>query len=323
MYFCIHKLRLPNKKGEIMAVTAAMVKELRQMTNAGMMDCKKALTETNGGMEAAVERRRTKGLSSAAKKAGRVASEGAISIEISDDHRKGTIAEINSETDFVAQNDNFKALVKKATRHIHCSTATTVEDLLETEIDGTKFDEFLKGEIAKIGENIVTRRFVTIDAGENGVVEGYIHGNGKVGVMIAAKCDSDKTCEAVRPTLKNIAMHIAAMNPAYLDEEAVPAQVIEKEKEIAIEQLKKEGKPEQIWDKILPGKIKRFLKDNTLVNQPFVMDDKKTVGQVLDEAAKESDGTAKIVEFIRFELGEGIEKKEEDFAAEVAAQMGK
>ena len=306
-----------------MAVTAAMVKELRQMTNAGMMDCKKALTETNGDMEAAVEWLRKKGLSSAAKKASRVASEGTISIEISDDHRKGTIAEINSETDFVAQNDNFKALVKKATRHIHCSTATTVEDLLETEIDGTKFDEFLKGEIAKIGENIVTRRFVTIDAGENGVVEGYIHGNGKVGVMIAAKCDSDKTCEAVRPTLKNIAMHIAAMNPAYLDEEAVPAQVIEKEKEIAIEQLKKEGKPEQIWDKILPGKIKRFLKDNTLVNQPFVMDDKKTVGQVLDEAAKETDGTAKIVEFIRFELGEGIEKKEEDFAAEVAAQMGK
>ncbi|WP_456452685.1 translation elongation factor Ts [Hydrogenimonas sp.] len=307
----------------MMAVTAAMVKELRQMTNAGMMDCKKALTETNGDMEAAVEWLRKKGLSSAAKKAGRIASEGAISIEISDDHRKGTIAEINSETDFVAQNDNFKSLVKKATRHVHCSTATTVEDLLQTEIDGTKFEEFLKGEIAKIGENIVMRRFVTIDAGENGTVEGYIHGNGKVGVLVAAKCDSDATCEAIRPTLKNIAMHIAAMNPAYLDEEAVPAEVIEKEKEIAIEQLKKEGKPEKIWDKILPGKIKRFLKDNTLVNQPFVMDDKKTVGQVLDEAAKAAGGTAKIVEFIRFELGEGIEKKEEDFAAEVAAQMGK
>lgn len=306
-----------------MAVTAAMVKELRQMTNAGMMDCKKALTETNGDMDAAVEWLRKKGLSSAAKKAGRVASEGAISIEISEDSRKGTIAEINSETDFVAQNDNFKALVKKATRHIHCSTAVTVEDLLETEIDGTRFEEFLKGEIAKIGENIVARRFVTVDAGENGVVEGYIHGNGRVGVLVAAKCDSDKTCEAVRPTLKNIAMHIAAMNPAYLDEDAVPAEVIEKEKEIAIEQLKKEGKPENIWDKILPGKIKRFMKDNTLVNQPFVMDDKKTVGEVLNASAKEAGGTAKIVEFIRFELGEGIEKKEEDFAAEVAAQMGK
>ena len=306
-----------------MAVTAAMVKELRQMTNAGMMDCKKALTETNGDMDSAVEWLRKKGLSSAAKKAGRVASEGAISIEISEDSRKGTIAEINSETDFVAQNDNFKALVKKATRHIHCSTATTVEDLLETEIDGTRFEEFLKGEIAKIGENIVARRFVTVDAGENGVVEGYIHGNGRVGVLVAAKCDSDKTCEAVRPALKNIAMHIAAMNPAYLDEDAVPAEVIEKEKEIAIEQLKKEGKPENIWDKILPGKIKRFMKDNTLVNQPFVMDDKKTVGEVLNASAKEAGGTAKIVEFIRFELGEGIEKKEEDFAAEVAAQMGK
>jgi len=306
-----------------MAVTAAMVKELRQMTNAGMMDCKKALTETNGDMDAAVEWLRKKGLSSAAKKAGRVASEGAISIEISEDSRKGTIAEINSETDFVAQNDNFKALVKKATRHIHCSTATTVEDLLKTEIDGTRFEEFLKGEIAKIGENIVARRFVTVDAGENGVVEGYIHGNGRVGVLVAAKCDSDKTCEAVRPALKNIAMHIAAMNPAYLDEDAVPAEVIEKEKEIAIEQLKKEGKPENIWDKILPGKIKRFMKDNTLVNQPFVMDDKKTVGEVLNASAKEAGGTAKIVEFIRFELGEGIEKKEEDFAAEVAAQMGK
>ena len=306
-----------------MAVTAAMVKELRQMTNAGMMDCKKALTETDGDMDAAVEWLRKKGLSSAAKKAGRVASEGAISIEIGKDYRKGTIAEINSETDFVAQNDNFKALVKKATNHIHCSLATTVEDLLQTEIDGTKFEEFLKGEIAKIGENIVTRRFVTVNAGENGTVEGYIHGNGKVGVLVAAKCDSDKTCEAIRPILKNIAMHIAAMNPAYLNEDAVPAEVIEKEKEIAIEQLKKEGKPENIWDKILPGKIKRFLKDNTLVNQPFVMDDKKRVGEVLNAAAKEAGGTAKIVEFIRFELGEGIEKKEEDFAAEVAAQMGK
>ena len=306
-----------------MAVTAAMVKELRQMTNAGMMDCKKALTETNGDMEAAVEWLRKKGLSSAAKKAGRIASEGAISIELSDDYRKGTIAEINSETDFVAQNDNFKALVKKAIHHIHCSTATTVEDLLQTEIDGVKFDEFLKAEIAKIGENIVTRRFSKIDAGENGTVEGYIHSNGKVGVLIAAKCDSDETCKAVHPTLRNIAMHIAAMNPAYLDEEAVPSEVIEKEKEIAIEQLKKEGKPENIWDKILPGKIKRFMKDNTLVNQLFVMDDKKMVGQVLEDAAKEVGGTAKIVEFIRFELGEGIEKKEEDFAAEVAAQMGK
>jgi elongation factor Ts len=291
-----------------MAVTAAMVKELRQMTNAGMMDCKKALTETNGDMEAAVEWLRKKGLSSAAKKAGRIASEGAISIEISDDRRKGTIAEINSETDFVAQNDNFKALVKKATLHVHCETADTVEDLMQTTIDGTTFEEFLKGEIAKIGENIVMRRFITVDAGENGTVEGYIHGNGKVGVLIAAKCDSDATCEAIRPTLKNIAMHIAAMNPQYLDEEAVPAEVIEKEKEIAIEQLKKEGKPEKIWDKILPGKIKRFLKDNTLVNQPFVMDDKKTVGEVLEEAAKAAGGSAKIVEFIRYELGEGIEK---------------
>lgn len=304
-----------------MAVTAAMVKELRGRTNAGMMDCKKALVATQGDMDEAVEWLRKKGLSSAAKKAGRIASEGLVAVELSEDKKKATISEVNSETDFVAQNDNFKSLVGKATRHIHCSDVASVEDLLVTDFEGSRFEEFLKGEISKIGENIVVRRFVTMTVGENMTTAGYVHGNGKVAVIVAAKCDSEATCGAVNTMLRNIAMHIAAMNPLYLDEASVPADVIAKEQEIAKAQLKKEGKPEAMWDKIIPGKLKRYYKDYTAVNQSFVMDDKLSVQQALDRVAKDAGGKAELVEFVRFELGEGIEKKEDDFAAEVAAQM--
>ncbi len=304
-----------------MAISAAEVKKLREITGAGMMDCKKALQEAEGDMDKAVEILRKKGIAKAAKKADRVASEGAVTVEISDDFKCATISEINSETDFVAQNDNFKELVKKATRHIHVTSPEGVEDLLQTEIDGVKFEEFMKAQIAKIGENIVVRRFDRICLEGNGVVNGYLHMGGKIGVIVAATCDKPEVCDSIKELLKDIAMHIAAMNPKYLDESAVPQNVLEKEAEIARAQLAKEGKPENIIEKIIPGKIKKFIEENTLLGQKFVKDDKKSVKEVLEAAAKAAGGSAKIVEFVRYELGEGIEKKQDDFAAEVAAQM--
>jgi len=304
-----------------MAVSAAEVKKLRTMTGAGMMDCKKALQEAQGDMDKAVEILRKKGMAKATKKADRIASEGAVTVEISDDFKCATISEINSETDFVAQNDNFKELVKKATKHIHVTAPESVEDLLQTEIDGVKFEEFMKAEIAKIGENIVVRRFDKICVEGSGVVNGYLHMGGKIGVIVAATCENGEVCDAIKDLLKDIAMHIAAMNPKYLDESAIPESVIDKEKEIAKAQLEKEGKPANIIEKIIPGKIKKFVEENTLLGQKFVKDDKKSVKQVLDETAKAAGGTVKIIQFVRYELGEGIEKKQEDFAAEVAAQM--
>ena len=304
-----------------MAITAAQVKELRERTGAGMMDCKKALQEAGGDMEKAIEILRKKGIAKAAKKADRVASEGTIAVEVSEDGKCATIVEVNSETDFVAKNENFKALVEKVKGHIAASEVKTVEELYATTIDGVTFEEYMKEEIAKIGENIVVRRFDRICVDGPGAVAGYLHMGGKIGVIVAAACDSEKTCEAIRPLLKDIAMHIAAMNPKYLDEAAIPADVIEKEKEIAAAQLEKEGKPANIIEKIIPGKIKKFVEENTLLGQKFVKDDKKSVQQILEEAAKAVGGTAKIIKFVRYELGEGIEKKQDDFAAEVAAQM--
>ncbi len=304
-----------------MAISAAQVKELRQRTGAGMMDCKKALQEANGDMDKAIEILRKKGIAKAAKKADRVASEGTIAVEISPDNKCATIAEVNSETDFVAQNENFKALVEKVKGHIATAGVESVEELYKTEIDGATFEEYMKAEIAKIGENIVVRRFDKLCVEGPGVVNGYLHMGGKIGVVVAATCDKEETCGAIKDFLKDVAMHIAAMNPKYLDAESVPVEVVEKEKEIAAAQLEKEGKPANIIEKIIPGKIKKFMEENTLLGQKFVKDDKKTVEQALNEAAEAAGGSAKIVGFIRYELGEGIEKKEEDFAAEVAAQM--
>lgn len=304
-----------------MAVTAAMVKELRTATDAPMMDCKKALTECEGDFEKAAEWLREKGISKAAKKADRVAAEGAIGLKVSDTFAAATIVEVNSETDFVAKNEGFQKLLGTTTHQIFTTGVETVEALNESDYEDNKFSEHFTESVARIGEKIEVRRFVTLNAGENGVVNGYLHSNGRVGVIIAAECDSKKTAEAVAPMLKNIAMHVAAMNPKYLNEEAVPADVIAKEEEIAKVQLLEEGKPENMIDKIVPGKIKRFMADNTLVNQKFVMDDKLTVAQALAAEAKTHGGTAELVQFIRLEVGEGIEKKADDFAAEVAAQI--
>ena len=295
------------------------IKKLREMTDAGMMDCKQALSATDGDMEAAVEWLRKKGLGAAAKKADKVAAEGAISMKIED--HKGIMIEINSQTDFVAKNDKFQAFANEVINHAFDNGLNSAEEILESEFNGENFSEYLALQISTIGENLVIRRVAVIEGNDNVAINGYVHANGRVGVLVAAECEDAQACDAVKEALKNVAMHAAAMNPQYLNEEAVPAEVIEKEKEIAKEQLIKEGKPENILEKILPGKIKRFLQDNTLENQKFVMDDKISVAQYVSNIAKEAGSNAKLVDYIRFELGEGIEKVEEDFAAEVAKQM--
>jgi len=283
------------------------IKRLREITDAGMMDCKQALAATDGDMEKAQEWLRKKGLGAAAKKADKVAAEGVVAVTTAGN--KAFMVEINSQTDFVAKNEKFQSFVAEVLEHIAANDFDTVEEVNASEINGQPFADYLALQIATIGENLVVRRYAKIVS--DGSLGSYVHANGKVGVIVSSNA------EGVEGELKNIAMHAAAMSPKYLNEADVPAEVLEKEKEIAKEQLLKEGKPEAILEKILPGKIKRFLQDNTLENQKFVMDDKISVGKYLENANKD----AKITEFVRFELGDGIEKVEEDFAAEVAKQM--
>lgn len=354
-----------------MAVTAAMVKELRQATDAPMMDCKKALTECDGDFEKATEWLRDRGVSKAAKKADRVAAEGSLGIKVADTFASASLVEVNAETDFVAKNDGFQALVGNTVAQIFTTGVSSVDELHETGYATGKFSEYFTEQVARIGEKIEVRRFVTLNAGENGVVNGYVHSNGRVGVVIAATCDSVKTAEAIAPTLKNISMHAAAMKPKVLsytefDTDFIEAETVGRieaikneneelarlgkplknvpqyismaqltdavmaDAETAIkEELKAEKKPEKIWGKIIPGKLDRFVSDNTtldkelaLLDQVYVLDDSMSVKEALDAAAKAAGGTAEIVEYIIYELGEGLEKKTEDFAAEVAAQMG-
>ncbi len=303
-------------------VTAAMVKELREKTGAGMMDCKKALVEANGDEEKAVEILRKKGLAKAAKKADRNAAEGRIEVYITPDMKKGSIVEVNCETDFVAKTDEFVEFVSETVRTINAENITDIEKLNKTSFGEGTFEEELKVKIAKIGENIVVRRMATITAPENGIVNGYIHAGGKVGVLVAAECDKPETCEAIKDTLKDIAMHIAAMKPQYLNPESVPADVIEKEKEIAKAQLLKEGKPENVVEKIIPGKIKKFYQETCLTEQEYVKAEKKeNVAEALSKAAKAAGGNAKLVDFIRFEVGEGLVKNACNMADEVAEAL--
>jgi len=353
-----------------MAVTAAMVKELRGATDAPMMDCKKALTESDGDFEKAKEWLKERGISKAAKKADRVAAEGSLGIHIADTYASAVLVEINSETDFVAKNDRFKALVATTSKQIFEKSSVSVDELHESGYEGKKFSEFFTEEVARIGEKIEVRRFVTLNAAKNGVVNGYVHANGRVGVIVAAQCDSEKVAELMAPMLKNIAMHAAAMKPKVLSykdfdanyvaqETAGRIEAIKKENEelsrlkkplknipqfisqsqlsdevlataeaTIKEELKAEGKPEKIWDKIIPGKLERFIADNTsldkeqaLLDQNFVMDDSLSVAAAVSKEAKKHGGTCEIVEFVLYELGEGIEKVVDDFAAEVAAQM--
>ena len=290
-------------------VTASLVKELREKTGAGMMDCKKVLTETDGDMEKAIELLRERGIAKAAKKSGRVAAEGLVEAYISDDGKVGAIVEVNSETDFVGKNEEFKTFVKNVAKQVVEKNPKDVEDLLNQEAifeAGKTVNEALVGKIATIGENLSIRRFARFES--KGLLESYIHGDGKIAVLInMAKGDKE--------VAKDLCMQIAAARPEYLNEQSVPAERVEKEKEILKVQTMNEGKPEAIAEKIVQGRIRKFFEEICLVDQVFVKDSNMKVSELL----KQKD--AEVVEFARFEKGEGIEKKEENFAEEVMNQL--
>jgi elongation factor Ts len=343
--------------------TPKLIKELREKSGAGMLDCKNALNECDGNIDEAMKFLRESGLAKAAKKAGNVAAEGLITILVNDDSTKATMTEINSQTDFVAKNDQFIALTNEVTSHVQAEGCSEKEELLKTTINGVNFEEYLNSKIATIGENIVARKMATISS-DNGVVNGYVH-LGKVGVILAATC-AEGAKDKTKDILKKVAMHAASMKPTVISYKDLAPEFIESENKAIIadieklneelvrlgkplknipefvsktqltdeaiaaaeakmkEELLAEGKPEKIIGNIVKGKIARWIEDNTqldkthaLLSQTYVMDDSMTV----EQAIKACDESIEIVEYVRFELGEGIEKKEEDFAAEVAAQM--
>ncbi len=288
-----------------MAITASLVKELRERTGAGMMECKKALVECDGDIEAAADLMRKSGAAKADKKAGRVAADGAVSVKVSDDGKKAVIVEINSETDFVAKDDNFKAFATKVTETVFDTDPVDVDALNATTTDdGQTIEQAREALIAKVGENIKVRRFEIIST-ENALVS-YQHG-ARIGVLVESTADNEMG--------RDIAMHVAAVNPQCVSEADVPAESVEKEKGILIAQAESSGKPPEIIEKMIQGRLKKFLAEITLLGQPFVKDPDLTVAKLLKSA------NAEVNSFIRFEVGEGIEKKQEDFAAEVAAQM--
>ena len=288
-----------------MAITASLVKELRERTGSGMMECKKALVESDGDIEAAAELMRKSGAARADKKAGRVAADGAIKVIVTGDRKTAVILEINSETDFVAKDDNFQSFAEAVLQTVLQQRPSSVEALVSLSIaDGQTVEEARQALIAKVGENIQIRRFEIVESDQG--VSSYLHGT-RIGVLV----DSSATAEMGR----DIAMHVAAVNPQFVNEQAVPAEFIEKEKGILIAQAQDSGKPPEIIEKMIQGRLKKFLAEVTLVEQPFVKDPEQTVGKLLAGAG------ASISGFIRYEVGEGIEKKVEDFAAEVASQL--
>jgi len=298
------------------SITAAMVSELRKKTGAGMMDCKKALTETGGNMEEAVDFLRKKGLSAAAKKSGRVAAEGMV--VAASEGAVGALVEVNAETDFVAKNDAFKAFAAGIGQVVLNNQAADVEALkgLAYPETGRNVGEELTHQIATIGENMDIRRFERVDAGQ-GVVASYVHGAGKIGVLVELQTES--TDDKVLELGKQIAMHVAAAAPQFLNRESVPSAVVDKEKEIMRVKAIDSGKPENIVDKIITGQINKYFGEVCLLEQAFVIDPDQKVGKVVEALAKELGTAVKLNSYVRYQLGEGIEKKEDDFAAEVAA----
>ena len=289
-------------------VTAALVKELREKTGAGMMDCKKVLTETDGDLEKAAELLREKGITKAAKKSGRVAAEGMVEAYISEDEKVGAIVEVNSETDFVAKNEEFRTFVMDVAKQIVKNNPESVEALLAEPAmfeEGKTVNEALIGKIATIGENISIRRFARFET-TDGSIEKYIHGDGKIAVLV-------NMTSGTKELAKDVCMQIAAARPEFIDRDQVPAERVEKEKEILKIQTMNEGKPEAIAEKIVLGRINKFYQEICLVDQEFVKDPSKKVSDILKDS--------KVLEFARFEAGEGIEKKEENFAEEVMKQL--
>ena len=369
---------LANKTQEI---SAKLVKQLRDKTDAGIMECKNALKECAGDIEKAMEYLRQKGLSKAAKKADRIAADGVIALKIAEDFSKATLVEVNSETDFVAKNAEFQELVDNVLdlafrRAINYDSGDCSKSLMELTINNQTFEEYLKQKIATIGENIVIRRVKTINCKKGEILNGYLHHNKKVGAIVLLKVDNEgvlsdsKKSESLKTLAKYLSMQVASMKPKVISYKELDSTLVEKErtaiaaeiekeneelarlqktlkrvpefvsrlelndsvlakKEAELKEvLKKEGKPEKIWDKILPGQLERFILDNTLLDQrltllaqSYTMDDKKSVEQVLKEESAKLGVSIEVASFTNFELGEGIEKKVDDFAAEVAAQM--
>jgi elongation factor Ts len=303
-------------------ITAATVKELRERTGAGMMDCKKALGETQGDMEAAIDWLRTKGLAAAAKKAGRTAAEGLVGVAVA--VTKGAVVEVNSETDFVAKNEQFQEFVRTVAQ-LALKTGSDTEALKAAAWPaGGTVEEKLNGNIATIGENQSLRRAAVLDVNEGAVVS-YVHnqvapGLGKIGVLVAL--ESAAPAETLNALGKQIAMHVAAAHPLALSADELPAELIERERSIAMEKAKESGKPHNIVEKMVEGGLAKFRKEHALLTQLFVMDNKTPVAEVVAAAAKDAGTAIELLGFVRFQLGEGIEKKDNDFAAEVAAAAG-
>ena len=306
-----------------MAITASMVKELRETTGVGMLECKKALTETNGDMQKAIEYLREKGLAASEKKAGRIAAEGLVDIYVSDDKKIAAIVEVNSETDFVAKNQTFKDYVANVAKQASETDAKNVEEFFAEKwiVDNSlTVKEALSQQVAVIGENLNIRRFEKYNREISGSLVSYIHGGGRIGVLIELACD--KEANELEELGKNLAMQIAALNPKFISTEDVPKDYVDKEREILTQQAKNDpknaSKPEAIIEKMIVGRLNKEMKEICLIEQPYVKDGDMTVKQYIESVAKIVGAPIKITRYIRFETGEGIEKKEENFAEEVA-----
>ena len=290
-----------------MQITAAMVKELRERTGSGMMECKKALQEADGDIDTAIENMRKSGLAKADKKAGRVAAEGRVAVRISDDGKTAVIIEVNCETDFVSGGDDFISFVNDISASALANKPASVDALVELPIDGSQsIEDARKAMISKIGENVQIRRFEMMNS-EEGTFGSYLHGS-RIGVLL-------EMVNANEELIKDVAMHIAASKPTCVTEDQVPAETLAKEREILIAQAKDSGKPDNIIEKMVDGRVRKYLAEITLLGQPFVKDPDKTVGALL------KDEGATVTGFVRYEVGEGIEKKQENFADEVMAQV--
>lgn len=298
-------------------ITASMVKELRESTGVGMMDAKKALVENDGNMEQAVDWLRTQGLAKAAKKSGRTAAEGLVAVVT--DGQNGAVVEVNAETDFVARNEDFQTFVRQVADK--ALSVNTLDELKAAEIDGKTIEQTLTDLIATIGENMAIRRMTRLSVSEGAVV-GYVHsaladGLGKIGVLVALESSASE--DALQTTGKQVAMHVAASNPQFLDKDAVSADVLDRERSVLKEQAIASGKPPEIAEKMVEGRIRKFYEEICLTEQTFIMDADKTVAEAVKSAANDAGSEIKLSDFTRVQLGEGIEKEEEDFAAEVAA----
>jgi elongation factor Ts len=306
-------------------ITAAVVKELRERTGAGMMDCKKALAETNGDLEKAIEYLREKGLAAAAKKSGRIAAEGLVNAYIATDKKVGVLVEVNCETDFAAKNADFQQFVKDVAESVATKVPTDIEALAKLALPSGKIvTEVVNGLVSTIGENINVRRFARFELKGAGIIDSYIHMGGKIGVLV--ECSATKADTASKPEflalVKDLAMQVAAAKPEYIRRDEVPADILEREKAIYKAQAMNEGKPEAIAEKIMTGRLEKFYKEVCLVEQLFIKDNEQTVTKLLQEVNGKLGGeNIVITKFARFEKGEGIEKKKDDFASEVMAQI--